>query len=131
MGATGALGVLMRAEKLAFTAGLAISGLLLSGCAVSKRVSGPNGEILHAIECSGAFLSMGDCIEKAGKICGSYGYEVIGGNQANLGYVGGGSQYGIFHSPYVQREMIIRCKGGPGAAPKSEAPKPSDGGASF
>lgn len=84
--------------------------LLTSGCATSKQISGPNGEVLHSIDCSGYYNNIGTCLEKAGKICGSRGYDIIIGGAENHGTGMSAGQFGLFASPMVSREIIIRCK---------------------
>lgn len=84
--------------------------LLMSGCAASKQLSGPNGEILHSIDCSGYMNNMGTCLEKAGKICGPHGYDLLLGGTQNHGTGMSGGQFGLFAAPIVSREIIIRCK---------------------
>lgn len=82
-----------------------------SACATSRMISGPNGETLHAIDCSGPYSNMGMCLEKAGKICGGAGYELIMGGTTNHGQSASAGQYGYFAAPVVSREIVVRCKG--------------------
>ena len=84
--------------------------LLVSGCATSKQISGPNGEVLHSIDCSGYYNNIGTCLEKAGKICGSSGYDILIGGAENHGTGMTSGQFGLFAAPMVSREIIIRCK---------------------
>lgn len=84
--------------------------LLVSGCATSKQISGPNGEVLHSIDCTGYYSNMGTCLEKAGKICGSRGYDILIGGAENHGTGISAGQFGLFAAPIVSREIIIRCK---------------------
>lgn len=83
--------------------------VLLAGCATSRETYLPDGSVGHSIQCSGAALSWGQCIEKAGELCGSRGYEtlVAPGEQ---GVVATGSQYGAFAGTTHNRNMIIKCK---------------------
>ena len=87
-----------------------IFSLLEYGCAVSRQITGPNGEILHSIDCSGYALNMGMCLEKAGKICGEKGYDIVMGGTSNQGGATTYGQYGLFSAPIIQREIIIKCK---------------------
>lgn len=80
------------------------------GCAISRQITGPNGEIMHSIDCSGYALNMGMFLEKAGKICGSKGYDIVMGGTSNYGAATSFNQYGLLSNPIVQREIIIRCK---------------------
>ena len=85
--------------------------LLISGCATSKQLSGPNGEVLHSIDCSGYYSNIGACLEKAGKICGPRGYDILMGGTQNHGTSMSAGQFGLFAAPVVSREIVIRCKG--------------------
>ena len=84
--------------------------LLISGCATSKQISGPDGEVLHSIDCSGYYSNIGTCLEKAGKICGPRGYDILLGGAENHGTAMSAGQFGLFAAPMVSREIIIRCK---------------------
>ncbi|MBD5416419.1 MAG: hypothetical protein HDR50_01800 [Desulfovibrio sp.] len=84
--------------------------VLIAGCATSKQISGPNGEVLHSIDCSGYYSNIGTCLEKAGKICGSRGYDILLGGAENHGTGMSSGQFGLFAAPIVSREIIIRCK---------------------
>ena len=96
--------------KLPFVIHLGWLILLVSGCATSKQISGPNGEVLHSIDCSGYYNNIGTCLEKAGKICGSRGYDILIGGSENHGTSMSSGQFGLFAAPMVSREIIIRCK---------------------
>ena len=87
-----------------------IFSLLECSCAVSRQITGPNGEVLHSIDCSGYALNMGMCLEKAGKICGEKGYDIVMGGTSNQGGATTYCQYGLFSAPIIQREIIIKCK---------------------
>ncbi len=85
--------------------------LTMQGCAVAKQVTGPDGQPMYAIDCSGAYLNSGHCLEKAGKICGEGGYEILGGYGANQGVMASAGTYGLFSAPIINRELWVRCKG--------------------
>jgi hypothetical protein len=51
--------------------------LVLQGCATSSEVFLADGSKGYNLNCSGAYLNYGHCLEKAGQICGSRGYLVI------------------------------------------------------
>ena len=53
---------------------------------------------------------MGTCLEKAGKICGPHGYDILLGGAENHGTGMSSGQFGLFAAPIVSREIIIRCK---------------------
>lgn len=84
--------------------------LCAGGCATAKQITGPSGETIYSIDCSGIYANIGTCLEKAGSLCGGAGYELLVANGANLGSTISPSPYGYFSSPVIQREIIIRCK---------------------
>ena len=86
---------------------------LVAGCTLSKQITGPNGETLYSIDCSGALNNMGSCLEKAGKICGASGYDIVMGDTKNQGPLFSGSEFGFFGGPLVSREILIHCKDAP------------------
>jgi len=60
---------------------LPIIGLLiLSGCATTKTMYASDGKPMIAVECHGTMLSESACFEKAGEICNTKGYSIIGKN---------------------------------------------------
>ena len=91
---------------------LCLFDLLLCGCAVARQVTGPTGEPMHIINCSGTGMTLGDCLAKAGKICGAAGYDLIGSYGENLGNAATFGQFGFFSVPQVTREIMIQCKKG-------------------
>lgn len=81
-----------------------------AGCATFKQFTGPNGETLYSIDCSGYYSNVGTCLKKAGEICGSAGYDIIMGDATNHGAMATGSPYGFYSGTIISREVIIRCK---------------------
>jgi hypothetical protein len=75
---------------------IAAIALSSSACVSSTVVTGPNGQLAYSIDCSGNARSWGSCFEKAGKICGASGYDVIS-KADDTGWK-------------VQRNMVIQCK---------------------
>lgn len=86
-----------------------LSFLLLSACTTSKTVTGPNGEILHHVNCSGSVLTWADCYEKAGKLC-PQGYTVENVVGQNYGTTATFNRFGFYASPIISRELFIICK---------------------
>lgn len=95
--------------------------ILLQGCATSREVFLADGSRGYKIDCSGAIMNYGDCLEKAGSICGDRGYLVVnqqgdavpmsiasGGFSANSQAASGGfyAQSGTI----VTRNLFIKCK---------------------
>ena len=52
------------------------------------------------------------CLDKAAKICGEVGYNIISMSNANVGQTTVINQFGAFSVPQIQREMLIQCKRG-------------------
>lgn len=109
----------MRARKKFL---LVIPIIAICGCAYSRQITGPNGETLHYINCSGQ--TMDYCLDKATKICGEAGYHIISAANANVGQTTVINQFGAFSVPQIQREMLIQCKR-EGEVPKTN---PAPGG---
>lgn len=97
----------------------------LAGCITTQESYLADGSLGHHITCGGALFSMGDCIQKAGDICGSGGYKVYNqageaipfstSNGAVAGSSGpsGGSFAGGYNSTsgsIVQRDLFVKCK---------------------
>ncbi|HEY4351860.1 MAG TPA: hypothetical protein VGN31_11570 [Paraburkholderia sp.] len=101
------------AAARAMAAGLSISVVAaLAGCASSTTMTYlPNGDTGFAINCSGSDASSnwGECYQRAGEVCGAYGYEVISKDVDN-GATSGGSLGGILGANVKNRSMVVRCK---------------------
>ena len=82
---------------------------VLSACATSKTVYTADGKPGHSISCSGSALNWGMCYERAGKICGAKGYEVLQ-KSGDQGTVVSGNQFGLYAGSVINRSMIIQCK---------------------
>ena len=50
----------------------------LGGCATASKTYTADGKEGYNIACSGSALNWGMCYEKAGNICGTKGYVVLG-----------------------------------------------------
>jgi hypothetical protein len=55
---------------------LALVLVLLGGCTVATQSYTPDGRVGYSLNCSGAALTWGNCLTKAGEICKSRGYDV-------------------------------------------------------
>ena len=49
--------------------------VLASGCVTSKPITTASGQRGHVIDCSAG--NMGNCLEKAGDLCGANGYDTL------------------------------------------------------
>jgi len=104
-------------KKLAFVFASLASVVVLSGCASASKTFGPDGREVHSINCSGLARTWGMCLEKAGEICGSKGYDVITSVGDRGSFVQGssaGSAYGyntqISGGSVITRNLMISCK---------------------
>lgn len=96
-------------KNLALTAALALLAAG-SGCAVANKTYGPDGRLAFSINCSGPYLSWGECFKKAGDICGSGGYETLAVNGQSAGtIVTANPTSGVFATPVIERIMMISC----------------------
>lgn len=95
---------------------------VLTGCATSKTMTLPSGQIGQSIRCDGAVLTIEACYEKAAEVCPG-GYEIINTDQlagqiSSSGYLESPADYGwgsyasgySASIPYIQKGMLIRCK---------------------
>ncbi|MBY4947033.1 hypothetical protein K6V92_10425 [Cupriavidus respiraculi] len=84
-----------------------------AGCATSSKTYGPDGRVAHSIGCSGAALSWGLCLEKAGEICGASGYDVLS-SSGEMGHIATGTatrqNASFFAGSTASRSMLIACK---------------------
>ncbi len=86
-----------------------LSLFLITSCATSKSMIGPNGEIVHMLNCSGTALTWSNCYEKASQICGTSGY-LIYGSAGDTSTMMTANQFGAVATPIITREMMIQCK---------------------
>ncbi|MDR5780795.1 hypothetical protein QCE63_15335 [Caballeronia sp. LZ065] len=99
--------------------------LLLCACATASHTFAPDGREAFSLDCSGSARNWGMCLEKAGDLCNTRGYEVmrassedgylaagnagasISGSRAGFG---GNSSSSFFASTLRMRTMLIACK---------------------
>ena len=86
-----------------------IVSVLFIGCAVSKEIYTPDGDRGYSINCSGSAMTWGHCYEKAGKLCGSQGYNILE-KTGDKGMTGSITQFGAFGGSVITRSMIVSCK---------------------
>lgn len=79
----------------------------LGGCATAKKTYTSDGKEGYVITCSGSALNWGMCYEKAGKICGTKGYEVLE-KSGDQGAIVSGNQFGIYGGSVINRSMVIK-----------------------
>ncbi|TKW60769.1 MAG: hypothetical protein DI628_07710 [Blastochloris viridis] len=100
---------------------LLIPALMLTACASVRETYAPDGRKAYMVNCSGPYLSWGECQKAAGKKCGASGYEVLNqtheegfqmGANAN-GYANryqANYQSSMYGGSMNARTMIIACK---------------------
>ncbi|SAK89869.1 hypothetical protein AWB75_06235 [Caballeronia catudaia] len=107
-------------KKIAF-----LFALLLGACATASHTFAPDGREAFSLDCSGSARSWGMCLEKAGDLCNTRGYEVLQAS-AEDGYIAAGnagasisgnrsgfagsSSSSFFASTLHKRTMLIACK---------------------
>ena len=84
---------------------------LLAGCSASAtRTSGTStSQATYHLDCSGSFLSMQSCIEKANSIC-PQGYDVIDKRVREMKVRASQSRQDGVVLGKEQKEMDIRCR---------------------
>lgn len=85
------------------------TAILLNGCASASRTYGPDGKEAFSINCSGLARNWGMCYEKAGDLCGTRGYEVIG-QGGDFGTVASVNPSGGVGGSVISRSLLIKCK---------------------
>lgn len=70
----------------------------------------------YKISCGGHLNSFGDCVEKAGEMCGASGYKVVGANGEETGYSQANGSWGSLggsfnaqNTSFVSRELFVKC----------------------
>ena len=90
--------------------GLALAAVIvLGGCASAAKTYGPDGKEAYSLNCSGLARTWGMCYEKAGDLCGSRGYEVIG-QGSDRGAIASANQTGGFAASTISRSLLVKCK---------------------
>ena len=84
---------------------LALSVVVVAGCAGSRTTYGPDGSEMHSINCSGWARNWGMCLEKAGELCGPRGYQVVNRSGDSPGMLVTGSSA----APVISRTMLVKC----------------------
>lgn len=81
--------------------------LAFTACASASKTYGPDGREAFTFNCSGWTRSWGMCYEKAGELCGTSGYDVIGQNVDHGVAVSPG-----FGGSLISRNLFVGCKSG-------------------
>lgn len=87
---------------------------LAAGCATSRSMRLADGWQTHVVSCGGPFLNFGHCLEKAGDICGGYGYTILNKAGGELPPPeampsGGGPDMPKSLMDFSPRQLHIRC----------------------
>jgi len=87
--------------------------LQVSACATSKEVFLSDGSKGYRISCDGIVLSAGDCLEKAGAICGARGYLVVDQQGEAVPLSTASASSGVLQGQsgmVISRSLFVRCK---------------------
>lgn len=99
----------MSLMKCLVTSVALVVALALSGCATSRTIIGHDGKPLHKISCDGTATDIHACYEKAGELCGSAGYDVVGEDGSVRPFAVASA--GMFTSgAAVYRTVLARCR---------------------
>jgi hypothetical protein len=92
------------------TAGLLIAAaIVLVGCAQATKTYLPDGRQGHSISCDGSGVGMNYCFEKAGELCGTRGYDLIGrSGQSTPAAMATGS--GFVYGSIDTKSILVACK---------------------
>lgn len=94
--------------KYLVTYTVVVAALVLSGCATSRTIVGQDGKPLHKISCDGTDLSIDACYEKAGELCGSAGYDILGQDgSARNQIIASPTTFAMI--PVITRTVMARC----------------------
>jgi hypothetical protein len=69
--------------------------IMEASCATSRETYTADGRPGYSINCSGTALNWGNCLEKAGDLCGERGYQVLE-KSGDQGSVVTGGQLGVY-----------------------------------
>ena len=104
---------------------IVVGCMFMFGCASVTKTYDREGKEAYSLNCSGTARNWNMCLEKAGELCGSRGYDivsyageafpastVVGGSSvvAGRGYATGQSSFYGESYTSVKRTMTIRCK---------------------
>jgi len=82
---------------------------LVSGCATASKSYTSDGKEGYIVTCSGTLLNWGMCYKKAGKLCGTQGYEVLEKNEDKGAMLSANQQFGLNAGTVINRNLIIKC----------------------
>ncbi len=82
-------------------------GVCLFGCSPTvKQITAPDGRPAHRITCNERDgLTLADCWEAAGKLCGGRGYDVLGQNENKSERF----MFGVYRAD-AERDVFVRCR---------------------
>jgi hypothetical protein len=83
--------------------------LLLGACASATQTYGPDGRPSYSLNCSGLARNWGMCLERAGTLCGTAGYDIVTAN-SDRGAIMNATQQQLFAANTISRSMLISCK---------------------
>lgn len=99
-------------RKLVAIAALTAAAMI-TGCATSRQITGPDGVPVHSISCDGSASDISYCYEKAGELCGAAGYTVLNRDGSSTPFAmasGGRVGFNATMGAIVTRNIMVRCK---------------------
>ncbi len=67
---------------------------ILSACATSTPINGPDGSVMHLVECPGMMVPLGECFKEAAALCPK-GYTL---EKQDTGTAG------------INKSIVVKCK---------------------
>lgn len=91
--------------------------VILSACTMSRQSYLADGSVGHSISCGGTLNSWSSCLRKAGELCGTQGYDLLGKDGEVLPFKNGQfsantlSANGSFNQGVIRnRNIFVKCK---------------------
>ena len=88
---------------------LITAAVLLAGCASSSKTYTSDGREGYSLNCSGLARNWGHCLEKAGEICGTKGYDVLA-QSGDSGALVTATTQTTQGGSVINRSMLIACR---------------------
>lgn len=86
---------------------VAVIALMLAGCAPTPIIL-PDGHQGYSVDCSGLCCNIGDCMNKAAKVCGGPYRILTAGSESSGGMLVPAGTGAVMVSG-MQRTMIVEC----------------------
>ena len=81
------------------------SALVLAGCGSASDKYTPDGSGSFTVHCDKSSLRWNSCYEKAARLCGENGYQIVSENDNAMP----AATTNIYEVPVIGGSMVIRC----------------------